>query len=46
MCISQSGVGGAPAADSRFAVPCPTGQERAPKSAPQHAPTVSNNYEF
>jgi len=42
MCIFQSGVGGAPAADSRFAVPCPTGQERSPKSAPQHAPTVNN----
>ncbi len=43
MCIFQSGVGGAPAADSRFAVPCPTGQERSSKSAPQHAPTVGGN---
>ncbi len=45
MCIFQSGVGGAPAADSRFAVPCPTGQERSPKSAPQHAPTVTGKFE-
>ncbi len=45
MCIFQSGVGGAPAADSRFAVPCPTGHERAPKSAPQHVPTVTGKFE-
>lgn len=29
----KSGYSGSPSADSRFAVPCPTGQERSPKSA-------------
>ena len=28
------GFNNTPTADSRFAVPCPTGQERSPKSAP------------
>lgn len=37
-CKFQGGVGGSPTADSRFVVPCPTGQERSPKSTPQLAP--------
>ena len=37
----SAGFGGSPTADSRFAVPCPTGQERAPKSAPT---TCTNRY--
>ena len=41
----SAGFGGSPTADSRFAVPCPTGQERAPKSVRQHVPTVVANVE-
>ncbi len=41
----SAGFGGSPTADSRFAVPCPTGQERAPKSVRQHVPTVGGNVE-
>ncbi len=40
MCIFQSGVGGAPAADSRFAVPCPSDRNALRNPLRKHAPTV------
>ncbi len=43
MCIFQSGVGGAPAADSRFAVPCPSDRNALRNPLRKHAPTVTGN---
>ena len=40
-CIFQSGVGAAINGGFSHRRSCPRGQERSPKSAPQHAPTVS-----
>ena len=40
-CIFQSGVGAAINGGFSHRRSCPRGQERSPKSAPQHAPTVT-----
>jgi hypothetical protein len=42
-CIFQSGVGAAINGGFSHRRSCPRGQERSPKSAPQHAPTVTGN---
>ncbi|PKP35317.1 MAG: hypothetical protein CVU00_03030 [Bacteroidetes bacterium HGW-Bacteroidetes-17] len=42
--IFQSGVGAAINGGFSQRRSCPHGQERSPKSAPQHVPTVSHNY--
>ncbi len=43
--IFQSGVGAAINSGFSHRRSCPTGQERSPKSAPQHVPTVVAHFE-